>query len=89
MANGQRLNSEARSFTIAELEKLGFKTIPSQTNFFMIDTKKPVTPLIQAMRQRNVQVGRLFPAMPNYMRVTVGKKSEMETFLAGFRQAIA
>ena len=55
----------------------------------MFDCQRPITPLIQAMKQRNVEVGRLFPAMPNHMRVTVGKKNEMEGFLAAFRQAIA
>ena len=39
--------------------------------------------------QQNVEVGRLFPAMPNYMRVTVGKKSEMGSFLTAFRQVTA
>ena len=37
-------------------------------------------PLTQALKQRNVQVGRLFPALPNYMRLTIGKKAEMESF---------
>jgi histidinol-phosphate/aromatic aminotransferase/cobyric acid decarboxylase-like protein len=45
-----------------------------------------VLPLIQALKQRNVQVGRLFPTMPNYMRLTIGKKTEMEAFLSTFRQ---
>jgi histidinol-phosphate/aromatic aminotransferase/cobyric acid decarboxylase-like protein len=31
----------------------------------------------------------LFPALPNHMRLTIGKKSEMETFLAAFRQVMA
>jgi histidinol-phosphate aminotransferase len=52
----------------------------------MIDVKKPVVPLIAAMKQRNVQVGRLFPALPNYMRVTIGKKMEMEAFVSAFRE---
>ena len=34
----------------------------------MVDVKRPVVPLIQAMRERKVQVGRLFPALPNHMR---------------------
>ncbi len=87
--NGQRLNSEVKAFVTSELDKMGYKTIPSQANFIMIDVKHPVVPLIQALKQRNVQVGRLFPALPNYMRLTIGKKSEMETFLAAFRQATA
>src|SRR5438045_997237 len=56
--NGQRLNSEAKAFTLSELEKIGYKTIPSQANFIMCDCKRPVIPVIQALKQRSVQVGR-------------------------------
>ncbi len=87
--NGQRLNEEARTFTIGELQKLGYKTIPSQANFIMFDCKRPVVPLIQAMKERNVHVGRLFPSLPNHMRLTIGKKAEMEAFVSAFRQVIA
>ena len=55
----------------------------------MIDVKRTVVPLIQALKQRNVHVGRLFPALPNHMRLTIGKKSEMKTFLSAFRQVVA
>jgi histidinol-phosphate aminotransferase len=87
--NGQRLNKEAKQFTTSELEKMGYKSIPSQANFIMFDCKKPVVPLITAMKERNVRVGRLFPALPNHMRLTIGKKSEMETFPSAFREVMA
>jgi histidinol-phosphate aminotransferase len=87
--NGQRLNSEAKAFTIGELDKLGYKSIPSQANFIMFDCKRPVVPVIEAMKRQSVHVGRLFPALPNHMRVTIGKKSEMETFLSAFREVVA
>jgi len=87
--NGQRLNKEAKQFTISELEKMGYKSIPSQANFIMFDCKRPVVPIIKAMKERNVHVGRLFPALPNHMRLTIGKKAEMETFLAAFREVMA
>jgi histidinol-phosphate aminotransferase len=89
VTNGQRLNSQAKQFTTSELDKMGYKTIPSQANFIMFDCKKPVVPLIKAMKERNVHVGRLFPALPNHMRLTIGKKSEMESFLAAFREVVA
>jgi histidinol-phosphate aminotransferase len=89
VAKGRRLNAETRAFTIGELEKMGYKAIPSQANFIMIDLQRPVVPLIASLRSRSVEVGRLFPAMPNHLRLTIGKKAEMETFLAAFRQAIA
>jgi len=84
--NGRRLNGEARAFVTGELDTMGYKSIPSQANFIMFDCKRPVVPLIQALKQCNVQVGRLFPTLPNYMRLTIGKRSEMESFLAAFRQ---
>src|SRR6266704_7029422 len=84
--NGQRLNREAKTFVTSELDKMGYKQIPSQANFIMFDCKRPVAPLIQAMKQRNVQVGRLFPALPNHMRLTIGKKTEMESFVSAFKQ---
>ena len=87
--NGQRLNKEAKTFTTSELEKMGYKIIPSQANFIMFDCKRPVVPLIKAMKEQNVHVGRLFPALPNHMRLTIGKKAEMETFLAAFREVVA
>ena len=80
---------EAKTFTVGELEKLGYPTIPSQANFIMIDCKRPVVPLILAMKQRRVHVGRLFPALPNHMRLTIGKKTEMESFVSAFKQVIA
>jgi histidinol-phosphate aminotransferase len=88
VTNGRRLNTETKAFLTGELEAMGYKQIPSQANFVMIDVKHPVVPLIQALKERNVQVGRLFPALPNYMRLTIGKKSEMEAFLSAFRQIV-
>ena len=89
VTHGRRLNSEAKTYVTNELDAMGYKQIPSQANFIMIDLKRRVVPLIQAMKQRNVQVGRLFPALPNYMRVTIGKRAEMEAFLSAFREVSA
>jgi histidinol-phosphate aminotransferase len=87
--NGQRLNREAKTFVTSELDKMGYEQIPSQANFIMFDCKRPVVPLIQAMKERKVHVGRLFPALPNHMRLTIGKKSEMESFIEAFKHVTA
>jgi histidinol-phosphate aminotransferase len=89
VTNGRKMNGEAKTFTLTELEKLGYKSIPSQANFIMFDCKKPVVPIIQAMKDKNVSVGRLFPAYPNHMRLTIGKQSEMESFVSAFKQVMA
>ena len=87
--NGRKLNSEAKNFTTFEIDKMGLKLIPSQANFIMFDCKRPVVPIIKAMKEKNVQVGRLFPALPNHMRLTIGKHSEMESFVSAFKQVMA
>ena len=89
VSNGQRLNTEAKMFVISELARAGYKTIPSQANFIMVDCRRPVVPLIKAMKEQNVRVGRVFPSLPNHMRVTIGKKPEMETFVSAFKQVAA
>ena len=86
VASGRRLNSEIRKFVIAELQTMGYQCIPSQANFMMIDVKRPARPLIDALKDHGVQVGRPFPTLPNHLRVTIGKRDEMETFLAAFKQ---
>jgi histidinol-phosphate aminotransferase len=87
--NGQRLNREAKTFVTSELDKMGYEQIPSQANFIMFDCKRPVVPLIQAMKEHKIHVGRLFPALPNHMRLTIGKKAEMESFVSAFKQVTA
>jgi histidinol-phosphate aminotransferase len=89
VANGRRLNSEAKTFVTGALDAMGYKQIPSQANFFMIDVRRPVSPLIRGFKERGVQVGRLFPTLPNHLRVTVGKKTEMDAFLSAFQEITA
>jgi histidinol-phosphate aminotransferase len=89
VTNGRKLNSETKRFVLGELEAMGFKSIPSEANFIMIDVKRPMRPLMEGLRQRGVQVGRVFPALPNHMRVTIGRRPEMETFLSSFKQVAA
>jgi histidinol-phosphate aminotransferase len=73
----------------SQFDAMDYKYIPSQANFVMVDIRRPVSPLIKGLKEKNVEVGRLFPALPNHMRLTIGKKAEMEAFFAAFRSLIA
>jgi histidinol-phosphate aminotransferase len=44
-----------------------------------------VGPIIAGMRGRKIEVGRVFPPLPNFMRVTIGKPEHMEAFVSAFR----
>jgi histidinol-phosphate aminotransferase len=87
--NGRKNNSEVRKFVCGELDKLRFTYIPSQANFMMIDMRREVKPIIAAFKEKKVQVGRLFPPLPNHLRVTIGTKPQMERFLAAFKELTA
>jgi len=75
-----------RKKTVAELHKLNYRILPSETNFFMVHIRRPVVPVIEAFRKRGVLVGRAFPPMLDYLRVSVGTADEMDRFLAAFKE---
>jgi histidinol-phosphate aminotransferase len=77
-------NAETRQRTTAALEALGYRVLPSQANFFMVDIKREVPPVIQAFRTRGIAVGRPFPPMTQHLRVSIGTADEMTGFLRAF-----
>jgi histidinol-phosphate aminotransferase len=85
---GRKLNTEVKRSVCAELDTLGYRYIPSHANFMMIDLRREVRPVIGALRSRNVEVGRTFPALTNFLRVTIGTSSEMKAFMKAFREVM-
>jgi histidinol-phosphate aminotransferase len=88
VSRGRKLNSEVKKNVCAELDTLGYRYIPSHANFIMIDLRRDVRPVIAALRSHGVEVGRLFPALPNHMRVTIGTAPEMKAFMSAFREVM-
>jgi histidinol-phosphate aminotransferase len=88
VAEGHKRNTATKASVVASLKKLGYETVPSETNFIMIDVRREVRPLIGAMRTRGVHVGRLFPAMPHHMRVTIGRPEQMDAFVRAFSEVV-
>ena len=54
----------------------------------MIDVGSDVEPVITGLRERGILVGRRFPSLPNWLRVSIGTPEEMKTFLAGLRAVL-
>lgn len=78
-----------REDSLAFLEKHGYKIVPSVSNKFMVDTKRPANDVIMAMRKEKVYIGRPWPVWPTYVRVTVGTQDEMNKFKAAFLKVMA
>jgi histidinol-phosphate aminotransferase len=76
----KRINARVRQETFQWLDRNGYSYVPSVSNCFLLDTKRPAKPVIDAMAQQNVFIGRIWPIMPTYTRITVGTHEEMERF---------
>jgi histidinol-phosphate aminotransferase len=87
-ALSRKLNDEVKKSACAELDALGYLYIPSQANFMMINLRREVRPIIGALRDHGVEVGRLFPALPTFLRVTIGTSAQMKQFLTAFREVL-
>ncbi|HJQ35712.1 MAG TPA: aminotransferase class I/II-fold pyridoxal phosphate-dependent enzyme [Thermoanaerobaculia bacterium] len=85
VAASRKKNHDVRAATVTELERLGFRTLPSEANFMMVDLRQDVKPVILKLREQGVRVGRVFPAVPQHLRVTIGTMEEMKRFVDAFR----
>jgi histidinol-phosphate aminotransferase len=84
----KRINAAIRQETFSWLDRNGYSYIPSQSNCFLLDTKRPGKEVIAAMAKQNVLIGRVWPVMPTYVRITVGTHDEMERFHAAFQKVM-
>jgi len=75
-----------REATVRDLKGLGYESIPSHGNFFMVHIKRPVVPVIDAFRAKGIAVGRPFPPMLEHLRVSIGTEEEMGRFSKAFRE---
>jgi histidinol-phosphate aminotransferase len=80
--------NDARRWLVAEMARQGRRTIPSETNFVMIDVGGDVLPVIRSFRERRILVGRKFPSLPNWLRVTVGKPEEVQAFATALKEIV-
>jgi len=88
VAERKRINADIRAATFAWLERNGYSYIPSVSNCFMVDTRRPAKEVIAAMAQQKVIIGRAWPSMPTYTRITIGTRDEMERFQAAFHNVM-
>jgi histidinol-phosphate aminotransferase len=84
----KQLNTEVRDKTVKELTAMGYEVIPSQTNFFMVNVKKNVDELADAFSKKGILVGRRFPPMNQWLRVSVGTENEMNRFTNTFKELL-
>jgi len=76
----RKLIGEVRDEVLGFLDQHNIKCVPSVSNCFMMDVKRPPREVIAAMAKEKVYIGRVWESWPTYVRVTIGTADEMDKF---------
>ncbi len=85
----KKIIGDIRNQTFTWLTANNYEFIPSVSNCFMVNTNRPGKEVQAAMATKNVFIGRVWPIMPTWVRITVGTKPEMETFQTAFKEVMS
>ena len=81
---------ETRAYTTAELEKLGFRVLPSCANFIFAESDRiEGGELYRRLKARGVLVRHFDkPRISNFNRITIGTRSDMDAFLRAVKEIL-
>ena len=87
MRNNASRICATRDWLSAELCKMGCKVLPSQANFIFVKPKRAASDIFAELRKDGFIV-RYFnlPRISEFIRVTIGTREDMESFLEEMRQ---
>jgi histidinol-phosphate aminotransferase len=80
----RKIMGDVRDDTFSWLSKRNVEFIPSESNCFMINTKRSGKEFYAAMASQKVFIGRVWPVWPQWVRVTIGTKEDMAAFKDAF-----
>jgi histidinol-phosphate aminotransferase len=84
----KKIIADTRTQTLAWLKSEGYATTPSESNCFMLDVRRPGKEVQAALADKQMFVGRIWPAWPNSLRITVGTPDEMAAFRKSFTEVM-
>lgn len=76
----------AREIVVAALNELNLPYAPSQANFIFHKVDGDVKTYQQRMKENHIMVGREFPPVTGWSRLTLGTPEEMQQFVAVLKQ---
>ena len=80
IADFMQRNANDRQEFFNQAMARALKPIDSHANFVMMNTYHPAEDVIQHFRKNNILIGRRFPQMNTYIRVSLGRLEEMQAF---------
>jgi histidinol-phosphate aminotransferase len=89
VAAEQRRNEEARAFTRSFFQNAGYTVPAADANFMMIDIRRDAHAFKLECVKHKVAIGRAFPSLANYARISVGTMPQMKKAVEVFRTVLA
>jgi histidinol-phosphate aminotransferase len=78
MARSLQVNEDARAVAQATLDEVGLEYLPTHANFLMHRINGDLGDYIGRMREEGIRVGRPFPPMTGWNRLSFGLPEEMD-----------
>jgi histidinol-phosphate aminotransferase len=85
----QRRNEEARAFTRSFFQNAGYTVHAAEANFMMVDIRRDARAFKLDCVKHKVAIGRAFPSLGNYARISVGTMPQMKKAVEVFRTVLA
>lgn len=73
-------NATDRDEFMRQAAARGLKPIPSYCNFVMMDSRQPMQQVEEHFKKNGILIGRHFPPMDTFVRISLGKPEEMKAF---------
>jgi histidinol-phosphate aminotransferase len=73
-------NADSRQEFFNQANARMLRAIDSHANFVMMSAQRPATEVVEHFKKNGIEIGRPFPPLDNYIRVTLGKPAEMAEF---------
>jgi histidinol-phosphate aminotransferase len=89
IASEQKKNAESRAMTRKFFQDAGYTVHAADANFMMVDVRRDAKAFKLDCAKHKVAIGRQFPAVPNYARISFGTVAEMKKALPVFKAVLA
>ncbi|MCF0069132.1 histidinol-phosphate aminotransferase family protein [Dyadobacter sp. CY261] len=84
--NTRKLNTEAKTYLYENLKAMGYKYVPSYTNFVIFPINMPGKEFLKKMVDKGIIIKALDIQNKPWCRVSIGTKDEMKLFVSALQE---
>lgn len=89
VAERRKINKDIREDTFEFLTAKKFTFVPSVSNKFMLEVHRPGMEVVKALAAEKIYIGRVWPAWPTHVRVSIGTQDDMNKFKTALLKVMA